>query len=89
MTDERRVFLDTASVPEFFINGLHDVHNLGSVSRFVWFLLRTGPNGEHIREAALSTIIPNDMITQLLILAARRAGSPSAVEQAILSLSMH
>jgi hypothetical protein len=55
-------FVDTGTGPEFFISGLHEVQVMGSVARFVFYVLKPGPNGEQFADSPLTFIMPVDAI---------------------------
>jgi hypothetical protein len=55
-------FVDNGSAPEFFTSGLHDVEIMGSVARFVFYVLKPGNDGQTLAEPPFTFIVPTDAI---------------------------
>lgn len=72
--DHVEKFVDNGSAPEFFTSGLHDIEVMGSVTRFIFYLLKRASDGTFFREPTFSYIIPNECIGPAIALAIRKAG---------------
>jgi hypothetical protein len=80
--DRETEFVDAGNAPEFFANGLHDVEVIGSVSRFVLFVVKRSPAGVLYREPSFTCIMPNDGIGPAIALTLRKAGGSIIVPAA-------
>ena|SRR6185369_1789974 len=67
-------FIDNGNAPEFFANGLHEVEVMGSVSRFVLFVLKRSAGGVFYREPCLTWVLPNEAIAPAVMLTVERTG---------------
>lgn len=73
-SDTSIALLDTGTTPEFFANGVHDVEVMGSVCRFVLYLIKRAADGTQYREATLTVIMPSDAIGPGIALTIERIG---------------
>lgn len=65
-------FVDVGNAPEYFANGLHDLEMMGSVARFVLYVLKPGPNGQMFAEAPFTCVMPIEAIGPGIALVVRK-----------------
>lgn len=75
-------FIDNGNAPDFFCNGLQSVLVMGSVTRFIHYVIRSTPGGVLYRETCFTCIMPNEAIAPAVTLALTSTGqsveAPSA-----------
>lgn len=72
-------FIESGTAPEFFVTGLHNVEVMGTNCRFVLYVERRLEDGQIIREAPFTCIMPIDAVAPAIALTLRILGAKTVV----------
>ena len=65
-------FIERDNAPEFFLNGLHDVHLMGGNCRVIPYVQRIDGRFAPYREAPFTVIMPIDAVAPAMLLLVQR-----------------